>query len=538
MWQGKTYSTLTLFLTFDQRFAPFHTTRVKNLAPFLHSIEIQNKKDMGSKKHRKGNTNSALPLKDGFARLLTPAERDRIMNALTSYGPISTTLALQQFMQSIGEPASDEVLMDLFKQLLEVEQTKLKLNAQHQGGSNSTAAAAAAARASYVLSPPVADSNEISMLSNGNASLPPPEPVTLRSLSASFFSPNIGSDVVLEMFGMLKQKANINAAMQDDTKEVFEALCVEDNSGQSAVNAEQVRSVAATFRLNVDVDAILKKYDTDGSGMLDLSEFRKIFDQDEDAKRAAMVVLARKFKHPVHDVNERSPSSLNQEEEDLSMFLERGCPEDLNARRAIAELRAVNQRRDEQRRKFMRGAISPSVLANSPDRGGGGGGVGPHMTSEDKSGVIGGGGNSAAINMKDRSSSAYDEHARQIIRDPELWIGSGMAVATASSIEEQLQSAQHHLEKDPLRSVRKMPQAYHNGNAGPIEPRLLRSTQSSLPPINSGRKQQQQQQQAGTSTTPRGGKPLNTSLEMGSVSAQKGNVVLPAISSPRTVRQR
>lgn len=187
----------------------------------------------------------------------------------------------------------------------------------------------------------------------------------------------------------------------------------------------------------------------------------------------------------------------------------------------------------------MRGAISPSVLANSPDRGGGG----PHMTSEDKSGVngeVGGGGsNSAAINMnmKDRST-AYDEHTRQIIRDPELWIGSGMAVATASSIEEQLQSAQHHLEKDPLRSVRKMPQTYHNGNAGPIEPRLLRSTQSSLPPIHSGRKQQQQQQQAGSSTTPRGGKPLNTSLEMGSVSTQKSNVVLPAISSPRTVRQR
>ena len=127
------------------------------------------------------------------------------------------------------------------------------------------------------------------------------------------------SQTVLDLFGLLKQKAARNAATQDDTKEVFDALCVNEH-GQVAVNAEQVRTVAATFRLNVDVDAILKKYDTDGSGMLDLSEFRKIFDQDEDAKRTAALVLARKFKHPVHDVNERSPSSLNQEEEDLAMF--------------------------------------------------------------------------------------------------------------------------------------------------------------------------------------------------------------------------
>ncbi|CUG78664.1 Hypothetical protein, putative [Bodo saltans] len=248
---------------------------------------------------------------------LTHDEVHQVEEDFARFGPISSQLELTEFLATIGENISEEELLVLLKRIVsersaeEAAATAALATARSRDSNNIGETSARGISRPSIMAPhpqqtptqtqrtsiqPMSSSQSMQLSDGDDDSTSTPisnhqrRPHQTGSVAAAghttstnrelkvilkkrFLRPFFALEDTLVLLRHIKAGVLLNRLSLDEAKEVFDALCAD---GLGVIDAAEFMRITKTFSLKLEVEQFVRDVDEDGSGQIELAEFRAL----------------------------------------------------------------------------------------------------------------------------------------------------------------------------------------------------------------------------------------------------------------------
>jgi hypothetical protein len=278
---------------------------------------------------------------------LTHEEAHQVEEDFARFGPICSHLELTEFLSTIGENVSEDELLVLLKRIVAERSSaeealvtgrsrdnvtgdttargRLSIVAPH--GSNHqtpTAVAGQQRRLSLPTHEALHDADDDST-STPTTSHPRTSGTTAGHITTSnkelrellkkrFLRPFFALEDTLVLLRHIKAGVLLNRLSLDEAKEVFDALCAD---GLGVINAVEFMHITKTFSLKLDVEQFVRDMDEDGSGQIELPEFRALLGRVSGGGRSGAQSFATTHQRGGGPLSRKRATDDSDDEESL-----------------------------------------------------------------------------------------------------------------------------------------------------------------------------------------------------------------------------